>query len=106
MSSLTTAGSGAGAARKPAMVPATRERIVRFPAELKPQLLVIVDAEESFEWSAPFSRTNFRVDTSATQGRSNRIFERYGIKPTYAVDFPVALDPSGYRPLLELMQSG
>ncbi len=73
---------------------------------MRPQLLVIVDAEEAFDWRAPFSRTGFRVDTSATQGRSCRIFQSYGIRPTYVVDFPVALEPSGHGPLLELMQAG
>ena len=92
-------------ARHP-MLPTTPDKIVLFPPSFKPHLVVIIDAEEEFDWSAPFSRKNNRVDTSAIQGPSREIFERFGIVPTYVVDYPVSSQPAGFKPLLELLQSG
>jgi hypothetical protein len=88
------------------MLPKTAAAIVPFPLPFKPRLLVIIDAEESFNWHAPFSRTNVRVDTKAVQGRTQAIFDRFGVKPTYAVDYPIASQPTGYQPLVELLRSG
>ena len=42
----------------------------------------------------------------ASQVRAHRIFEKYGIKPTYVIDYPVASQASGYVPLKELYDSG
>ncbi|HEX3810931.1 MAG TPA: hypothetical protein VHW02_14645 [Rhizomicrobium sp.] len=88
------------------MLPKATKAIVPFSRTFKPRLLVIIDAEESFNWHAPFSRTNIRADTKAAQGQTRIIFERFGIKPTYAVDYPVASQPAGYQPLVDLSRSG
>jgi glycosyltransferase involved in cell wall biosynthesis len=88
------------------MLPAREEDRVIFPAESRPRLVVIVDAEEEFDWAKPFSADNRSVNTVAAQLRAHKIFDRFGIVPTYAVDYPVAQQEAGYRPLLELMQSG
>ena len=57
-----------------------------------PRLLVVVDAEDTFDWSAPFDRN--ATDTSAMSeiGRGQDLCEAAGIAPTYAVDYPVASD--------------
>lgn len=89
-----------------AMLPQHRKDIVRFPHSSRPHLVFIVDAEEEFDWNSPFSRTNKEVTAMAAQVQAQRIFERYGIRPTYAVDYPVAAEQMGLQPLLELMQSG
>src|SRR5215469_3851022 len=89
-----------------AMLPANESSIVNFPASFAPRLVVIVDTEEAFDWSAPFSRGNTKSDTRATQGRVRATFERFGIKPTYTVDFPVASQAVSSKPLLELLQAG
>ncbi len=36
----------------------------------------------------------------------HEIFRRFGVVPTYAVDYPVVSDEAGYRPLLELLEAG
>ncbi len=88
------------------MLPASSTDIVAFPTSARPRLVVIVDAEEEFDWSAPFSRANSSVKTIASQFRTQRIFEKFGVCPTYAVDYPVASQEDGFVPLRELMQSG
>jgi hypothetical protein len=88
------------------MLPARQDDIVSFPVHAPARLLVIVDAEEEFDWDQPFSRDNRSVTAIAAQTQAQRIFETYGVIPTYAVDHPVASQEDGYRPLLEILQSG
>lgn len=71
-----------------------------------PKLLVVVDTEEEFDWSKPHSRAETRVDHIKQQGRAQSIFERYGVRPTYVVDYPIASQESGYRLLREWLVDG
>ena len=41
-----------------------------------------------------------------SQHLAHRIFERYGVIPTYMVDHPVASQDEGRAPLKELLQGG
>ncbi len=78
------------------------------PAELglrQPVLLVIIDAEEEFDW-AVWPPTASGVRAMRHQAPAQRLFERFGCVPTYAVDYPVAAQRDGYAPLLEFLQSG
>jgi hypothetical protein len=71
----------------------------------RPLLVVIVDAEEEFDWrSLPFY--SMSVEAMRVQGRAQRIFDRFGVVPTYAVDYPVASQPAGYEPLLPILAEG
>jgi GT2 family glycosyltransferase len=72
---------------------------------LAPMLVTTVDAEEDFDWSGPFVRTA-SVTSMRSQHRAHRVFERYGVIPTYLVDFPVASQDEGRAPLRELLKSG
>jgi hypothetical protein len=72
---------------------------VNLPSADRPRLFVVVDTEEEFDWSAPFSRQHTSVGAMRHVGRAQRVFDRYGIKPTYVVDYCVAHQPEGYEPL-------
>jgi hypothetical protein len=80
------------------------------PARLKgghkPVLITTVDAEESFDWSKPFTRDVHDVTSIAQQHLAHRIFERYDVVPTYLVTYPVISQDGGYKPLLEFARSG
>jgi hypothetical protein len=76
----------------------TINRVAAPPAGA-PKLLVVVDTEEEFDWSKPHSRAETRVDHIKHQDRAQNIFERYGVRPTYVVDYPVASQEAGYQPL-------
>ncbi len=80
--------------------PAPVERIEQ------PTLLTIIDAEEAFDWSRPFSRAETDVTSMLHQEPAQRIFARYGVVPTYMVDYPVATQEAGYRPLREFLADG
>lgn len=79
-------------------------RQVDFSAE-KPTVLIVIDAEEAFDWNVlPYRSSN--VTSMRRQELAQRIISRYGIVPTYAVDYAVASQPDGYLPLLPLVEDG
>jgi hypothetical protein len=88
-----------------AMLPRNRRDIVRLPNSA-PMVICIIDAEEEFDWSAPFAVSNNSVTTIQAQVAAQEIFRRYGLVPTYAVDYPVADQEQGYRPLREFALAG
>ena len=95
-----------GAQNSSSMLPKDRGAIVDFSRIDKPQLLVIVDAEEEFDWEKPFSHRNASVTTMKQQHLAQNIFARYRVIPTYAVDYAVADQEDGYKPLLDFLQDG
>lgn len=70
-----------------------------------PMLVTTIDAEEDFDWNGPFIRTASRVTSMRSQHKAHRVFERYGVIPTYLVDFPVASQDQGRGPLRELLDA-
>jgi len=71
-----------------------------------PTLLVVVDTEEEFDWFAPFDRKNVSVDHLRDVGLFQAICDAAKLRPLYAVDFPVATQEAGARPLREIHDSG
>jgi hypothetical protein len=71
-----------------------------------PILIVSVDLEAEFDWSGPRRRTDHSILNVPRQAPVQQIFERYGIRPTYLVDYAVATHPDGYLPLRELVAAG
>jgi hypothetical protein len=82
-----------------------RER-VHVAAESRPVLFVVVDTEEEFDWSAGFSSDHTRVGAIRKMGEIHTLLARYGVRPCYVVDFPVAHQPGGYEPLKEFLDAG
>src|SRR5579864_247576 len=71
-----------------------------------PQLFVVVDTEEEFDWSKPHSRGETCVSHVRQLGRAQRIFEKYAVRPTYVVDYPIASQSAAYEPLREWFSAG
>jgi hypothetical protein len=71
-----------------------------------PRLSVIVDTEEEFDWGRPLAREATAVSHIRHQERGQKIFARFGLKPAYVVDYPVASQEAGYRPLREWLAEG
>ena len=69
-------------------------------------LATTVDAEESFDWSSPLSRDTRDVQSMRLQHLAHRVFERFGIIPSYFVTYPILNQEDGYRPLVEYLQDG
>ena len=73
------------------------------PPQEAPCVLAVIDTEEEFDWNSPLPPTS-RIKNIRDQVQAQKIFDRFGLVPTYAVDYPVASQPDAYRPLLELLQ--
>ena len=73
---------------------------------MTPQLAIVVDTEEEFNWGQPFDR-NARATTSIpAQALAHRVYDEFGVVPTYVVDYPVATDPVAVEYLGTLRSSG
>lgn len=79
---------------------------VDLPPDTPPVLTVVVDTEEEFDWSAPFSSANVGTAHIRHQHLAHRIFEKYEIKPTYLVDFPVVDNADSRAVLRDLADGG
>jgi hypothetical protein len=80
------------------------------PAQLapgqRPVLLVIVDTEGEFAWDQPFNRNAIGTTSIASQPLMHaRVFDKFGIVPTYMVDWPVATTPSAVATLRALLDA-
>ena len=77
-----------------------------FEAHRPPTLFVVVDTEAEFDWSKPFAHDLTQVSAMARQEAAQAIFDRHGLRPIYVVDYPVASQPEGYRPLQAILARG
>lgn len=82
-----------------------RERVT-LPADSMPQLFVIVDTEEEFDWGRPFSRDHTSVRAMRSIDRLQEVVAARRIAPTYVVDFPVASQRDGFVPLKAFADAG
>jgi len=58
----------------------------------RPRFWVTIDTEEDFDWSAPFARTGYRLDSVPALADCQRYFEGAGVAPIYLVDWPIVTD--------------
>ena len=72
----------------------------------RPQLAIVVDTEEEFDWAAPFARENRATSSIPAQALAHEIYDRLGMVPTYVIDHPVATDPVAVAFLGGLQRSG
>jgi len=81
-------------------------RPARLPGGHPPVLAVVIDTEEEFDWTRPFSRDSTATGAIAAQPLAHaRVFDRLGIVPTYVIDWPVATSKPAYTVLKALMDA-
>lgn len=73
---------------------------------MTPELIVVVDTEEEFDWTAPFARGNVATTSIPAQARAHEIYDRLGVVPTYVIDYPVTTDPAAVAFLKRLKDAG
>ena len=71
--------------------PARPDLIGLDPGE-QPRFWVTIDTEEDFDWSAPFARTGYRLDSVPALAECQGYFERAGVVPIYLIDWPIVSD--------------
>lgn len=77
-----------------------------IPRDSPPLLLVIIDTEEEFDWSRPLSRQNTGTNSIVAQSLAQDIFAKYGVTPTYVIDYPVATSELAVGVLKPLLDAG
>lgn len=79
---------------------------VDMPLDIAPQLIVVIDTEEEFDWRQPVARTNTSVVHMEWISRCQDIFNEYRIKPCYVIDYPIASQHIGRSLLKSYLQQG
>src|SRR5437763_1642132 len=92
--------SGPGALLRPSQHQMTRLR------EGPPILIVAVDTEAEFDWNGPFARTQTSVRNVRNQVLAQSIFDEFGVRPIYLVDYAVANQAEGFMPIREILDAG
>jgi hypothetical protein len=73
---------------------------------IRPQLAIVVDTEEEFDWTKPFARENRATQSIPAQALAHEIYDPLGMVPTYVIDHPVATDPRAAEFLTGLQRAG
>ena len=68
--------------------PASADVVALAPGD-RPRFWVTIDTEEDFDWSAPFARIGYRLDSVPALADCQAYFERSGVAPIYLVDWPI-----------------
>jgi hypothetical protein len=81
-------------------------RMIEWPADDPPMVVVVVDTEAEFDWARQQPRRAMGVTSVKCQAQTLPIFERYGVRPTFVLDYPVSSTPEGYEFIRDLHLSG
>lgn len=82
------------------------QQLLTPPASWPPTLVVVIDTEEEFDWTAPFDPANTAVTNVGFQPLAQSIFDSHGLVPTYVVDYPVASTPAAATVLRTIAAEG
>jgi len=88
------------------MLDRTGLRLITWPADHLPMLVVVIDTEAEFHWTATGSRRANGVTSVKASRQVQPIFERYNVRPTFVVDYPVSTIPEGYEVIRDFYKSG
>lgn len=80
--------------------------MIEWPTEQPPMVVVVVDTEAEFDWVRQRPRRAMGVTSVKSQMQAQQIFERYQVRPTYVLDYPVSSTPEGYEFIRNLHRSG
>jgi hypothetical protein len=72
----------------------------------RPMLVVVVDTEAEFDWTSSGPRRAAGVTSVMSQFKAQSIYEQYGVRPTYLMDYPVSSIPEAYEYIRDLYRSG
>lgn len=72
----------------------------------RPLLIVVVDTEEEFDWTQPFNREAVATESIPAQDHAHAVFDKYGIVPTYVLDYAVARSAPAAAYLRRLVDAG
>lgn len=70
------------------------------------RFIVIGDAEEEFDWTAPLARENVATRAIAALPAATARFNAAGVVPTYVVDYPVVDTPESAATVRAMVEAG
>lgn len=79
---------------------------LRLPAETRPILSPVIHTEEEFDWDRPFDRNATGTTHTRSLHLAQEIFDEFGFRPTYVVDYPIADQAAGAAPLKAFADQG
>jgi hypothetical protein len=79
---------------------------IEWPVELQPMLVVAVDTEAEFDWASSTSRRAAGVRSIERLTEVQDIFNRYNVRPTLVLDYPVSSTPESYKRVRGLFLAG
>lgn len=88
------------------MLDPTTWRVIDWPPDHPPMIVVVVDTEAEFDWAQGQPRRALGVTSVKRQAQTQPIFERYGVRPTFVLDYPVSSTPEGFEFIRDLHRSG
>lgn len=80
--------------------------MIDWPGDHPPMIVVVVDTEAEFDWANQQPRRARGVTSVKRQVQTLPIFERFGVRPTFVLDYPVSSTPEGYEYIRDLYRSG
>lgn len=86
--------------------PPAASDLVRLRPDEKPRFWVTIDTEEDFDWSAPFARIGYRLDSVPALADCQSYFEAANVAPIYLVDWPIVADDRAVAILGEARAAG
>jgi hypothetical protein len=88
------------------MIDASIREVIAWPPDQQPMLAVVVDTEAEFDWVSSPSRRAVGVTSVKDLRRVLPVFQRYNVKPTLVVDYPVSTIQEGYEIIRDFHRSG
>ena len=81
-------------------------RPIAQAASMQPTLITVIDTESEFDWSAGVIADRGAVTSIASLDLAQEIFDQFGVKPCYVVDYPVASHPESAATLKAMISRG
>lgn len=88
------------------VAPPPVQQLLQPSQSWRPTLVVVIDTEEEFDWSAPFDPSSRSVSNIALQVFAQDILDSHGVVPIYVVDYPVCSTPSSVAILARFASEG
>lgn len=79
---------------------------IRFDPDSPPRLVVLIDIEEEFDWTADFDRRATSTTHLTRLSDATNLFERYGIVPVGVCTYPVVAQETSAAIIEALVSSG
>ena len=69
-------------------------------------IVVVVDTEEEFDWNGRFNPSSVSVQNIREQPLAQNVFDKYGVHPSYVIDYPVANNTEAVSVLKTFFEAG